>query len=146
MIKHIANYITIILFLALSCPLSAQNFSRHNWFFGNSSDAIIFNKSDNEPMRVDIQGTPFGQGGSAVASDPLSGEVLFYTDGLSVFDASHSLMPDGNGLSGLTLSNQQVGICPDPTNPDQILCFYQLRRGWTRWKSHLYRGRHVTTR
>jgi hypothetical protein len=123
MLMRLAKIYFLLLFLALQCPLLAQNYSRHNWFFGNSADAIIFNKSDNEPMWVDIQGTPFGQGGSAVATDPLTGELLFYTDGLSVFDASHNIMPNGNGLQGLTLSNQQVGICPNPDNPDQYYIF-----------------------
>jgi len=123
MLQRIAKYIPLALFLALQCPLPAQNFSRHNWFFGNSSDAIIFNKSDNEPMWVDIQGTPYGSGGSAVATDPLTGDVLFYTDGLSVIDASHNVMVNGIGLNGISSSNQQVGICPDPNNNDQYFIF-----------------------
>ncbi len=123
MVKRIAKYLPLVLFLALQCPLSAQNFSRHNWFFGNSADAIIFNKSDNEPMWVDIQATPFGQGGSAVATDPLTSDVLFYTDGLTVYDASHVMMVNGNGLLGLTLSNQQAGICPDPDDSTQYYIF-----------------------
>jgi hypothetical protein len=104
MVKRNAKNILLIIFLVLQYPLLAQNYSRHNWFFGNSADAIVFNKSDNEPMWVDVQGTPFGQGGSAVATDPLSGELLFYTDGLSVFDASHNIMPDGTGLLGIALA------------------------------------------
>ena len=123
MVKRIAKYLSIVLFLALQCPLSAQNFSRHNWFFGNSADAIIFNKSDNEPMGGESQGTPYGSGGSAVATDPLTGDVLFYTDGLTVFDASHNMMVNGIGLNGISSSNQQVGICPDPNNNDQYFIF-----------------------
>ena len=123
MVKRLAKNIPLIIFLALQCPLLAQNYSRHNWFFGNSGDAIIFNKSDNEPMWVDVQGTPYGQGGSAVATDPLTGDVLFYTDGLSVYDASHSVMPDGTGLNGNSISNQQVGICPDPNDSTQYYIF-----------------------
>ena len=80
-------------------------------------------------MWVDVQGTPFGQGGSAVATDPLSGEILFYTDGLSVFDASHNVMPNGTGLPGLTPSNQQVGICPDPNNSDLYYIFTNTAGG-----------------
>ncbi len=123
MLKQLAKITPIFLLSVLSISLEAQNFSRHNWFFGNSSDAIIFNKSDNEPMRVTLQGTPFGNGGSAVATNPLSGEVLFYSDGLSVYDASHNIMLNGTGLTGLSTSNQPVGICPSPTNPDQFYVF-----------------------
>ena len=121
--KLLAKIVPIFLITVLVLPLNAQNFSRHNWFFGNSSDAIIFNKSDNEPMRVTIQGTPYGNGGSAVASDPLSAEVLFYTDGLAVYDASHNVMLNGTGLNGISSSNQQAGICPVPNNEDQFYIF-----------------------
>jgi len=123
MVKRIAKYLSIVLFLALQCPLSAQNFSRHNWFFGNSSDAIIFNKSDNEPMWVDNQAIPYGQGGSAVATDPLTGDLLFYTDGLTVYDASHNFMVNGMGLNGISSSNQQVGICQNPNDSVQYYIF-----------------------
>ena len=123
MVKLFARYSALFIFLALQSPLIAQNYSRHNWFFGNSTDAIIFNKSDNEPMWVDVQGTPFGSGGSAVATDPLTGDVLFYTDGLTIYDASHNTMPDGFGLNGNTISNQQVGICPDPADSTRYFIF-----------------------
>ena len=129
MVKLLARYTALIIFLALQSPITAQNYSRHNWFFGNSADAIIFNKSDDQPMRVDVQATPFGQGGSAVATDPLSGDLLFYTDGLTVYDASHNVMPNGTGLQGLTLSNQPVGICPDPDNPDSYYVFTNSANG-----------------
>ncbi len=123
MLNQLAKIAFSLLLATLGYSLSAQNFSRHNWFFGNSSDAIIFNKSDNEPMLVDVQATPYGNGGSAVASDPLSGEVLFYTDGQTVFDASHNMMLNGVGLNGITSSNQQVGICPIPNTEDQFYIF-----------------------
>ncbi len=123
MLKQLAKIVPIILLSALSISIEAQNFSRHNWFFGNSADAIIFNKSDDQPTLLSIQGIPYGNGGSAVASNPLSGEVLFYTDGLSVYDASHNIMLNGTGLNGISLANQQVGICPVPTTQDQYYIF-----------------------
>lgn len=101
----------------------AQNFSRHNWFFGNSSDAIVFNKSDNEPNHVTTQATPFGDGGSAVATDPLTGELLFYTDGTTIYDASHQIMDNGTGLNGIGITNQPAAICPVPNTDSQFYVF-----------------------
>lgn len=116
------------LFLAVSLIISAQfafgqNFTRHNWLFGNSDYGIIFNKSDDQPNQTDTQATPFGTGGSAVASDRVTGDLLFYSDGNRVYDASHALMSGWVALSGNTAGNQSVAISPRPANPDQYYIF-----------------------
>ncbi|NJN26485.1 MAG: PKD domain-containing protein [Cyclobacteriaceae bacterium] len=101
----------------------AQDFSRHNWFFGNSQYGILFNKSDNEPNQTSLQALPYGNAASAVASDPVSGDLLFYTDGQQVFDASHATMSPGITLNGNASANQGVAISPVPGNPDQYYIF-----------------------
>ena len=102
--------------LVVICLLSmvdgiAQNFSQHNWYFGNSVRGIRFSRTDNSASLVTNQATPFGTGGSSVASDPTNANLLFYTDGARVFDVTHVQMPNGFGLNGLTTANQPVAIC-----------------------------------
>ena len=70
------------LLVCLSQIVIAQDYSKYNWYFGNSQYGILFNKSDNQPNQTDTQSTPFGNGASAVATDRISGDLLFYTDGL----------------------------------------------------------------
>lgn len=101
----------------------SQGLENNNWFFGNSSEAIRFNKSNNEPSLIQNQATPFGSGGSAVATDPFTGDLLFYTDGERVYDASHRLMPNGSGLGSVPDLNQPAAIAPVPGMPGQYYIF-----------------------
>lgn len=101
----------------------AQNFKDHNWYFGNSPEAIRFKKSNNDPAILKQQATPFGTGGSAVATDPLTGDLLFYTDGENVYDASHQLMYNGDNLGAKNDISQPVAISPVPGKPGQYYIF-----------------------
>ena len=117
------RYLFILVFISLFLPGNAQDFSKHNWYFGNSQYGILFNKSDDQPNQTDTQTTPFGNAASAVATDRISGDLLFYTDGNNVYDASHAQMSGWTGLNGNTSANQSVSITPRPNSPDQFLIF-----------------------
>ena len=94
--------------------LNAQVINGNNWFFGNSDQALLFKKADNETQIEPIQATPFGQGGSLVISDEYDGNFLFYTDGQNIYDATHVVIPGGTGLTGDPSLNQAVAGCPVP--------------------------------
>jgi gliding motility-associated-like protein len=59
----------------------------------------------------------------ATASDPLSGALLFYSDGVTVRDKNGDPMPNGTGLKGSTTSSQGALILPHPENARQYLLF-----------------------
>ncbi|MDN5200497.1 PKD domain-containing protein [Fulvivirgaceae bacterium BMA10] len=92
----------------------AQGFYDYNWYFGNSREGIIFNKFNTDPLRINDQSVPFGDGGSAVATDHITGDLLFYSDGQDVYDASHNVMSNGNGVGTGAGGNQPVVISPVP--------------------------------
>src|SRR5690606_33146875 len=50
-------------------------------------------------------------------------DLLFYTDGEKVYDASHRLMPGGENLGGNTQANQAAAISPVPGTPGQYYIF-----------------------
>jgi len=121
------NFLQIRGVLLLICVLAvsdgiAQNFSRHNWYFGNSTRGIRFSRSDNSASLVTNQFTAFGTGGSAVATDQTNANLRFYTDGSRVIDLTHTQMPNG-GLNPLTSANQSVAISPVPGSTTQYLIF-----------------------
>lgn len=101
----------------------AQNLERHNWYFGNSTTGIRFNRTTAKASLLNNQAMPFGTGGSAVVTDPANANLLFYTDGQVVYDASHALMVNGSGLTGNNSANQPVAVCAIPTQPGQYLIF-----------------------
>jgi len=81
------------------------------WLFGQSDYNITFKKSDFTAELDSIQNPAFGIGGSAVATHPISGELLFYTDGNVVYDRSHQLIGNYSaGLNGNTIANQPAVV------------------------------------
>ncbi|MEO5601390.1 MAG: PKD domain-containing protein [Cyclobacteriaceae bacterium] len=113
----------IILFLGTYGSVSAQNFSGHNWYFGNSNQGIRFSRSDNSATLVSNKANPFSTGGSAVASDPINGNLLFYSNGANIYDLTHTVMPNGSGLTANTAGNQPVAIAKVPGSPTQYYVF-----------------------
>ncbi|HEY0744100.1 MAG TPA: PKD domain-containing protein, partial [Chryseosolibacter sp.] len=105
----------LLLFILIQAKNAfSQQYQGHNWYFGNSASGIRFNRSDNSATLVNNQRTPFGTGGSAVASDPVNGNLLFYTDGSQIYDATHNLMPNGSALGANISGNQPVAIAKAP--------------------------------
>ena len=109
--------------LAMSFASQAQNLAQHNWYFGNSTNAIRFNRSTNLPFTVTDKAIPFGTGGSAVATDPSTADLLFYTDGSNVYNAFHQVMSNGTGLSANISANQPVVISAVPGDSTKYFIF-----------------------
>jgi large repetitive protein len=123
MIKRLNFGVGILLALMVLCNLNgiAQDFSRHNWYFGQSTNAIRFSRTDNSASLVTKTG--IGLGGAATASDQTNANLLFYTDGTRVIDVSGVQMPNGGGLTGNNNANQPAAITPVPGQPNQYYIF-----------------------
>ncbi|QCK16445.1 hypothetical protein [Mangrovivirga cuniculi] len=98
----------------------SQDLSTSIWYFGNSSEFISFSGGE---FQLNNGQTPIGQGGSAVLTDPQTGQVLFYTDGNVIIDA------DGNQMAGVmpggdNTSTQPVAIIPRLGEPEQYYVYY----------------------
>lgn len=113
---------TLLLMLVVVAPLCAQDFSRHNWYFGNASNGIRFSRSDNSASLITNKAI-MGIGGSAVATNPVNGNLLFYADAQNVYDITHTAMPNGTGLSGNPAGNQPVAIAKVPGSTTQYYVF-----------------------
>lgn len=113
----------LIILSSITFHVAGQNLAQHNWYFGSTSDGIRFNRGTNLPQQVTNQATPFGTGGSAVATDPATSNLLFYSDGLRVYDGCHLLMSNGSGLLGNNAANQPVVISPVPGQPNKYFLF-----------------------
>lgn len=108
-----------------SAGVSAQDLTGHNWYFGSGQRDLRFGRSDNLPSLVTNQATPFGNGGSAVASDPVTGNLLFYTDGQRVYNWAHTAMFPGSALMGDPTQNQPVAICRIPGRRSSYYIFHR---------------------
>ena len=100
-----------------------QNLAEYNWLFGTTDKAILFNKGNAQPLIDSIQVNPLGMGGSAVISDPLNANILYYTDGNNVYDTDHELLPNGAGLEANPDINNATAIVPFRYTDGQYLIF-----------------------
>ena len=121
---RLSGVVLFVCLLAAAEGLAQQNFSRHTWYFGNTNRGIRFSRSDNTPSLLNNKVIPFGTGGSAVASNPINGDLFFYTDGSRIFDVTHVPMFGGPILlpSPVT-TNQPVAISARPGSPNQYYVF-----------------------
>jgi hypothetical protein len=109
--------------LVAPAAAAAQTLNGHSWYFADSPSGIRFNRSDNSAALVNNQFTPFGTGGSAVANEQATANLLFYSDGSQVIDAQHGIMPNGAGLSGNPSANQPVAVTAVPGSATRYYVF-----------------------
>jgi gliding motility-associated-like protein len=106
------------------------SYANSNWYFGSSVYAIRFNRP-NQTVALDStnMNPPFGRFGNATATEPETGNLLFYTDGQFVYDANYLLM-DGiiSGNPSFLLNadlnrNQNTAIVSTPGNNNRYIIF-----------------------
>jgi len=104
----------------------SQNLERYNWFFGAGPNNIRFNRTHDGKPTFEAKPFPanqFGRGGSVTVSDPRNANLLFYSDGNRVYDASHVMMPNGNLLTGSVNANQPAVACKIPGETSKYFIF-----------------------
>ena len=119
------TFILLCIAILLSCFNSdAQVISETQWFFGQSSANLQFDKNGINVYDEERMNPNFGRGGSAVISNPYNGNLLFYTDGQRIYDASHTdIMPANSGITGNPDVNQAAVAMSHPTDPAHYYFF-----------------------
>jgi PKD repeat protein len=106
-----------LILLCLSTSIHAQNeFSK--WYFGNKA-GLDFSTS---PPTVLTNGVVNTAEGVATICDN-AGNLLFYTDGISVVNSAHTLMANGSPLFGNLTSTQSGIIVKKPGNNNLYYIF-----------------------
>ena len=112
-------FIFLIAFPVLSFAQGEAN----NWYFGNKA-GVSFNTS---PPTVLNDGELSTNEGCSSISNP-NGDLLFYTDGRTIWNANHQIMSNANyfggtGLYGDPSSTSSGLIVPHPTQEDIYFVF-----------------------
>lgn len=110
-----------LLFIAFVAVSAAHAQKQYNiWYFG---DRIGVDFNSGAPVaRTD--GQMIQPEGPASICNPTTGELLFYTDGISVWNRSHQYMPNGAFvLHGSTNTTQSAVIVPVPGDSLRYLIF-----------------------
>jgi hypothetical protein len=88
----------------------AQTFG-NTWYFGNRC-GLDFSSGSPVPL---LNSQMYAEEGCATVTDA-NGNLLFYSNGDSIWNSSHALMPNGTGLSGQTSCSQAALALKKPGN------------------------------
>lgn len=120
-VVHLHKY-AIAIFLCMLVANPIDVFSQKaawNWYFGNGA-GLTFKNGFAEPVS---DGKVFTNEGCAAISDTATGELLFYTDGITVWNGQHQVMVNGTGLNGDISTSQSAVIVPWIGNPSVYFIF-----------------------
>ncbi len=122
MLKHALRYLLCCLFVVAT--LNAQDKSTYRWYFGNKQ-GLNFNTSPptllNDGQSVHIEGT-------SVVCDAQTGDLLFYTDGNTIWDRNQTQMATGLNPSYFS-STQSALIVRQPGSTRFYHLFTTINQG-----------------
>jgi len=103
--------------LILNQPLFAQK-EGAVWYFGQHA-GLDFKGQYPKPL---VDGQINSMEGVASISDP-AGNLIFYTDGQTVYTGNHQILTNGTGLFGNNTATQSSIIVPWPNHPGKYYLF-----------------------
>ncbi|MBK9302084.1 MAG: T9SS type A sorting domain-containing protein [Bacteroidetes bacterium] len=101
------------------------------WYFGDHGGVDF---STGSPIALANGQIGYGNGvlhmeGTSAICDS-AGKLLFYTEGMNVWNKNHQLMLNGTGLLGNYSSTQSSIIVPDPGNPNRYFYLFTISSGF----------------
>ena len=112
------SFSLITLFTSAQCDLISVSKEVYQWRFFQKSGLDFNTMTNGKPEFVssELVGSP-GEGSASIAD--ANGDLIFYTDGINVYDVNDNLVVNGTGLLGNPSATSSAIIFPHPTNPDQ---------------------------
>ena len=105
------KYKILFLKILLLSTVSYAQKEGNIWYFGNRA-GLNFNSGMPAPITNSVMNTR--EGCSSISDH--NGNLLFYTNGIRVWNRNHAQMPNGFGLMGHSSSTQSALIVQDPGN------------------------------
>lgn len=113
----------VILFLLVGLSLWGQN-ETTKWYFGSAAAVDFFSGS---PVALTGSVMNTSEGSASIAGP--GGNLLFYTNGNTIWNANHIAMSNGTGLFGSSISCQSAVIVRQPGSANLYYVF--TMRNWT---------------
>ncbi|PKP36287.1 MAG: hypothetical protein CVT97_09285, partial [Bacteroidetes bacterium HGW-Bacteroidetes-14] len=120
--KQILLFATLPLYSVFSYSQGKQ---ANNWYFGNKA-GITFQQGSPPVALLDGQSISPGEAGTACMSDK-NGNLLFYSDGATIWNKNHQVMTNGNNMGSPT--TQGAMIVQDPGNENRYFFFNFVSTG-----------------
>lgn len=102
-------------FLITSFFILLLSYSQEEAYFWHFGEYAGLDFSSGDPVALENSAINTKEGCSSISSS--DGELLFYTDGSTVWNRNNEVMPNGTGLMGHSSSTQSGIIVPVPNNP-----------------------------
>ena len=110
--------VILLFFFSFFCLNGYSQNEANIWYFGQFAGLDFSNG-----IPVALSNGAMNQAeGCATISDS-DGNLLFYTDGVSIWNQNHVIMPNGTGLMGGTSASQSAIIVPKPNDPNIYYVF-----------------------
>lgn len=107
-----------LFFLMLAFQAAFSQKQYNIWYFGFNA-GLDFNNDEPVPL---LDGQVYtGEGSSSIADE--NGNLLFYTDGVTVYNKVHDIMQNGEGLLGHYSSSQSAFIVKSPGSLSKYYIF-----------------------
>jgi hypothetical protein len=108
----------LLIILIFASLLSYSQHQTDNWYFGWNA-GIDF--SSGTPVAITGGALVTTEGCSSISDN--AGNLLFYTDGVSVWNRNNIVMPNGTGLFGSVSSTQSALVVPKPGSSTEYYIF-----------------------
>jgi gliding motility-associated-like protein len=116
--KYPLKLLVYLVFFTITCISTQAQKQGNFWYFGNKA-GLDFNTDPPTPLSNGMLNTT--EGCATISNE--NGNLLFYTDGIKVYNKNHGVMSNGNNLTGDPSSSQSGIIVPDPGNPNRYYVF-----------------------
>ncbi|MRG44673.1 T9SS type B sorting domain-containing protein [Chitinophaga sp. SYP-B3965] len=112
------KYLLFLLFFLSFQPSFSQQKQWYQWYYGKG---VGLDFRTTGPTMLTTSALNQMEGSASVADD--NGELLFYTDGVTVYNKLHQVMVNGTGLKGHASSTQSALIVPKPDDKNIYYIF-----------------------
>jgi len=110
----------LLFYILISCGfITFSQEEASNWYFGENAGIQFANDGTVTALNDGQLNTI--EGCSSISDD--NGDLLFYTDGITVFNRQHNMLSNGFGLLGDPSSSQSAIVVPKPLDPDIYYIF-----------------------
>jgi gliding motility-associated-like protein len=119
--KNIVSIVAIVGLILLFNTFLFSQLQNNQWIFGYNAGVDF---SGPNPIAFTNSAINSNEASASVA-DPVTGQLLFYSDGRRVWNANHQLMPNGSNLLGgfFTSTTQGALIVPFPNDNQRYYLF-----------------------
>jgi hypothetical protein len=113
------SQLTIIFFLLLLQVSAQQN---NIWYFGSYA-GISFNRVKQGTIPYALNNSAMLTSEACASICDANGNLLFYTNGQTIYNRNHTVMVNGDGLNGHTSAFQGALIVPQPGSDSLFYVF-----------------------